>query len=363
MGANSSFWCPAQLDILLLSPYDCMSHRYWRETLTRALESQLGAVVTPVTLPARFFSWRQRGNSLSFASDPLLQRHYDLLIATSMTDLSALRGMNRHVARTPGIVYFHENQFVYPDRVPEGLIERQMTSIYTALSADLVLFNSDWNRKTFLQGVTELLDKMPDAVPKGVIDHIKARSRVLPVALYDRFPLNSGSPDALDIVWNHRWEYDKGPGVLLSIVEQLLDRDVSFRMSLLGQRYMSVPDEMQRVEALLSSAGSLWHNRFIEDRNQYLRCLSEHQVVLSTANHEFQGLAVQEALLCGCRPLVPDAVVYPEYVPEGGRFITPEDAVDKLVLGLPAYDRDRLLSMRPDAVTDAWQDMIESLMS
>ncbi|MBT3565704.1 MAG: DUF3524 domain-containing protein, partial [Gammaproteobacteria bacterium] len=76
------------MKILLLSPYDAMSHQYWWQGLRDNLREHAFSVVT---LPPRFFSWRFRGNSLSFAFDERLKDGYDLVIATSMTDLSSLR--------------------------------------------------------------------------------------------------------------------------------------------------------------------------------------------------------------------------------------------------------------------------------
>jgi hypothetical protein len=42
--------------------------------------------------------------------------------------------------------------------------------------------------------------------------------------------------------------------------------------------------------------------------------------VLSTALHDFQGLAIQEASLAGCTPFVPNDLSYPEYFPTAFRY-------------------------------------------
>jgi hypothetical protein len=63
---------------------------------------------TQLALPARHFSWRLRGNGLSFAFEEteILDGDYDLLIATSMVDLSTLRGFHPALANLPTLVYF-----------------------------------------------------------------------------------------------------------------------------------------------------------------------------------------------------------------------------------------------------------------
>jgi len=155
------------MKVLLLSAYDAASHRHWRETLVAQFPEWDWQVLT---LPARYFAWRIRGNSLSwaFGQRELLEQPYDLVIATSMTDLSALRGMVPVLAQIPTLVYFHENQFAYPESGREyGSVEPKVLNIYTALAADYVLFNSGYNRNSFLAGAQALLKKLPDQVPAG----------------------------------------------------------------------------------------------------------------------------------------------------------------------------------------------------
>ena len=223
------------MNILLLSAYDAVSHQYWRKGL---VENFAEYNWTVLTLPARFFAWRVRGNSLSWAfnAKPQLQQNYDLIICTSMTDLSALLGLAPGLAGTPSLIYFHENQFEYPSSGNEfNKVEPQILSIYSALAATKVVFNSDFNRRTFLEGARNLLKKMPDHVPDNLVEHIAAKSYVLAVPLCEasQFSLKNQQPyqhsklksndKPLQVIWNHRWEFDKGPELLLFIVEKLIE--------------------------------------------------------------------------------------------------------------------------------------------
>ncbi|HJO12685.1 MAG: DUF3524 domain-containing protein [Gammaproteobacteria bacterium] len=142
--------------ILLLSAYDTSSHHYWRDQLANMFSAYEW---TQRALPARHFSWRIRGNSLSWGFDEAdsFREDYDLLIATSMVDLSSLRGFIPKLATLPTLVYFHENQFAYPmGTVSNKNAEQQLVPIYSALCADAICFNSNYNRTTFLEGARSL---------------------------------------------------------------------------------------------------------------------------------------------------------------------------------------------------------------
>ena len=327
--------------ILLLSAYDAASHQQWRHTLCSMFA---GSHWTCLTLPARYFSWRVRGNSLSWAFNHRreLTDNHDLIIATSLTDLASLRGFVPELAQIPTLLYFHENQFAYPaGQQQHNSVEPAMVNLYSALCADHIAFNSEWNRHSFLSGVRTLLNKLPDHVPSGIIELLAAKSTVLPVPLPDalfagtsdqqpQLSSNAANPanpaaDCVQIVWNHRHEYDKGPDLLLATIRQLTERGLRFRLHMLGQRFRQRPDTFDQLDELLQqyyqhhdiTPGT---NAFVSDRHAYEQLLQQSDIVLSTALHDFQGLAMLEATALGCFPIAPDALAYPEYLPADSLF-------------------------------------------
>ena len=136
------------MKVLLLSGYDAGSHKRWRTGLVAYFSEHQWTVLA---LPARRFSWRYVGNAYSWYSknQSELQQDYDLLICTSMVNLTALRAIQPHIANIPTVLYFHENQFAYP--IQHSIVQREvfhlcMQSIYSSICADTLIFNSEFNR-------------------------------------------------------------------------------------------------------------------------------------------------------------------------------------------------------------------------
>ncbi len=345
-----------------------------------------------MTLPPRYFSWRVRGNSLTWAFEQrdILERSYDLVITTSMTDLSALRGFVPNLATIPTLVYFHENQFAYPSsHSAHQSVEPQMLNLYTALCADAIAFNTDFNRQSFLAGVENLLKRLPDQVPKGVVEQLAERASVLPVPLESEcFTLESCGEDErnsmwprgqnqarpIRLLWAARWEYDKGPGLLLAILHELRHRNIDFQLCLLGQRFRQYPAEFHTI-------GETFSDQLVQfghepDVSRYRKWLSSADVVLSTALHEFQGLAVLEAIAAGCLPVLPNRLSYPEMVSAGFLYDVSSDnledqacaAVDQLMLVMsqPVPEGDAQdCDSRPDVARWGWnrqQDRYRQLL-
>lgn len=311
--------------ILLLSAYDAASHRAWRERLKQLLPEYQW---TQLVLAPRNFNWKIRGNSLIWAHSEgeLLRRPYDLILATSMVDLSSLKGFVPQLATIPTIVYFHENQFSYPQgQHRKDNIEHQLVPLYAALSSDHIVFNSEFNRSSFLKGARSLLKKLPDKLPTSILKKLES-AEVIGVPLSNAMNKNE-LPEELEqnqhkefnLLWNHRWEYDKGPDLLLEVAEQIKRQKLPVRFHIVGESFRNKPDAFAKINDLLRKheqelGMSAAEFGYISVAEKYQDLLRRCDAVLSTADHDFQGLAIQEACLQGCTPLAPDDLVYPEYL-------------------------------------------------
>jgi glycosyltransferase involved in cell wall biosynthesis len=206
-----------------------------------------------------------------------------------------------------------------------------MVSIYSAMVADRLLFNSRYNRDTFLAGVAALLKRLPDKLPASIVDQLGDKAQVLPV------PVEAASVGALELestrlqlVWNHRWEYDKGVAGLLEITESLVAQALPFTLHVVGRQFRDRPAEFERLQSCLRETGALGYWGHIEDRAEYMSLLAACDVVISTALHDFQGLSLLEACAMDCTPLIPDRLVYPEWFEAVFRYADSEQAVLQL---------------------------------
>jgi hypothetical protein len=324
--------------ILYLEPFAAGSHDAFTRTLTGGVDAEW----TVLTLPGRHWKWRVRGSAAWFALEQAaeLARPFELVFAGSYVPLAELLGLVPQLAAVPRILYFHENQLAFPVR-EEFSGERDLhfgfTQLTSALAADRCAFNSAWNRDSFLEAGRALLARMPDAVPRGWVERIAERSVVLPV------PLELPDPPACAggeeppgparaagplVLWNHRWEHDKGPEAFFAALRRLVERDVPFRVAICGERFSEAPSCFAEAPAWLGSR--LVHLGRIESREEYFALLGRCQLAVSTAAHEFFGIGMLEAAHLGARPLVPDRLAYRELFPAELRYAGDEEFAGEL---------------------------------
>jgi glycosyltransferase involved in cell wall biosynthesis len=261
-----------------------------------------------------------RGAGVHFASDERWSRGYDLVLASSYLPLVDLLALRPELNAVPRVLYFHENQLAYPMR-PEFSGERDLhygfTQLVSARAATACWFNSRWNLESFLDAGRRLLDMMPDAKCPGWIEAIADKSRVMPLpldlpVLAPRVASARGEPPL--IVWNHRWEYDKGPAHFFEGLNALMDANQAFRVAVVGESFRKVPPcfEQGRRKLEASPHAQIHQWGFVESREEYWALLREADIAVSTAQHEFFGISMLEAAHAGARVLVPNHLSYPE---------------------------------------------------
>ncbi|MCP3904755.1 MAG: DUF3524 domain-containing protein [Planctomycetes bacterium] len=316
------------LRVLAFEPFDSGSHRAVRESISRHSRHRWHWL----TRPGRAWKWRMRLAALEFAREvgagEAPDAPPDVIFATSLLSLADLRAvLPATLRRQPAVVYMHENQAAYPEgHADEASRERDvhfaLTNLTSIAAADLTIWNSDWNRRSFATGIEQILAHAPDGAGR-VLAGARREAVIWPPVEDPAEPAGESrvSHNPTRVCWPHRWEHDKGPVELLEIASTLGARQ-DLRWTILGERFRQEPPAL--AEFRRRHADRIDHVGYVADRDAYLAHLRRCDWVLSTARHEFFGIAVVEAMLAGCLPWLPDRLSYPEILPAEARGLSPE---------------------------------------
>jgi len=305
------------MNILAVEPFYSGSHK----AFLKGLQTHSHHKIIPVRLNYKGWKWRMHGDSVKLAEmTNHIEDEIDLLLVSSLTNLPAFLALtNPRFAYVPKIMYMHENQLSQP--MPEGE-ERDITYCYinylSMLSADKLIFSSEFHLNDLLNALPSFLDNFPDDKHFNTIDKIKEKSIVLypglNLSVFDiQQDIRSGNERPV-IVWNQRWQFDRNPAMFFRVLNRLNDIDLEFDLILAGDSSHQKPEEFEKAWKRYGS--HITHFGYVEDVERYSGLLHSGDIVVSTATYEFFCVAIMEAIYCGCHPLVPKRLHYPELIPD-----------------------------------------------
>jgi glycosyltransferase involved in cell wall biosynthesis len=214
--------------------------------------------------------------------------------------------------------------------------------------------------ESFLDNIYPMLfRRMPqDQIPKSpMMDTIRAKSRVLyfPIPALPTSLSTVSKVGPLHIVWNHRWEWDKGPDLFFRALFALQEAKIQFVVSVLGEQFGEVPPIFSEAKERLSA--HIRHFGYLEHKEQYFDILHAADVCVSTTDHEFFGVSVLEAVKAGCWPLCPNKLVFPELFPSECLYNTEGQLVKKLRYFARYPEKARARSGSIDLVRFEWETL------
>lgn len=300
--------------IAIVEPYCGGSHKAWAD----GYRDHSAHEVALFTHEARFWKWRMHGSYVTLAEE--FRRHvadhgpFDVILASDMLHLPAFLGAIGDARSNAAVaLYMHENQMTYPLSPRDSVDEAYAMINWGSMTvADAVFFNSRFHYDSWFGGIEALLRRFPDYRHDAHLDDVRANSRVLTVGL-DLARLDGARPFDIDrplVLWNQRWDFDKGPEEFAAAVTELASV-TDFAIALAGEMIGEIP-AFTKLQARLGDR--IVHLGFAP-APEYASLLAAADVVVSTATQEFFGIAITEAIYSGAFPLLPNDLVYPERIP------------------------------------------------
>ena len=298
--------------VVLAEPWFGGSHRAWAEGFAEASRHQVSIVGLAPTL----WRWRLRAGAAPLAAKIAEQvaqdGHWpDVVMISGLVDVAALLGHLRPPPDLPVVVYMHESQLVYPtaDGGVDG--EAVLRNWDSWLAADSVWFNSGFHRDAVVAALPAWAAAQPEPIPGAVVGTVIDRFEVHPVGVTPPRGTRANPGVAPVLLWPHRWEPDKAPDVFARAIDKLGQAGIAFELILAGDDPAQSDARRHIVELhghRVIAAGPF-------PKGEYDALLHRADIVVSCAEHEFFGIAVVEAMLAGCVPLLPNRLSYPEVVP------------------------------------------------
>ncbi|XP_065493589.1 tRNA-queuosine alpha-mannosyltransferase isoform X7 [Caloenas nicobarica] len=353
------------MSVLLIEAFYGGSHKQLMDLLQEELQDDC----VLCTLPAKKWHWKARTAALYFMQTVPTSTNYRVLFASSVLNLAELVALRPDLGKLKKVLYFHENQLAYPVQkcqerdfqygynqvlswfMPEHKLAHLEKVIGVKRNGDAYQLeglpgrqkSGDLMKNSNAHGESGLCTPQHEGLPSPLpaperLNKAEASESTNPCQEEDKQHLTfnlcnimSGRDSQqrpLHVAWPHRWEHDKDPETFFKVLLKLKEKDLPFHVSVLGEAFAEIPDIFSEAKKALGS--SVLHWGYLPSKDDYFQALCMADVVISTAKHEFFGVAMVEAVYCGCYPLCPKALVYPEIFPAEYLYSTPEQLFKRL---------------------------------
>ena len=307
-----------KLKILLIEPFYSGSHKSWADSYTQNSEHSISII----SLKGIYWKWRMHGGAISLAkkfNNYICENEIpDLILTTDMLNLPVFTAF-AEVKAIPIITFFHENQLTYPwstqdrDKAKKRDHHYGFINYTTALRSDLIMYNSEFHKDSFISALRKFLKQFPDHNELSNIDIIEQKSIVSHLGLslqkFDDYKTKSNN-DIPIILWNHRWEYDKNPASFFQTLRQIKDDGVIFKLVILGEEFDTEMDAFSQARKYFSD--EILHMGYCDSFEEYAKWLWMSDYLPVTSNQEFFGASVMEAVYCDTIPILANRLTYPE---------------------------------------------------
>jgi glycosyltransferase involved in cell wall biosynthesis len=274
--------------------------------------------ITLFTLPDKFWRCRMKKGAAEIIQNADNLKEFDLIFMTSLCNVSELKAL---VGPTcpPIMLYVHEDQHTYPRSTKQKRdFQVEWIDFMNTVTADLVIYNSDFHRNSYHSALRTFIKEIPRTTLSSEYWIKRAQERSATIYPGTDTPDNISKHSSVNnvprIIWNHRWEYDKQPILFLKTLIQCMDAGYDFEVILLGQSPSTLSKKYKILINQLSER--IFHYGYVESREDYFSFLASGDIVVSTAIQENFGLSIVEAVQCGCFPLLPNRLSYPEIIPK-----------------------------------------------